>query len=115
MIRDALRGHRARLRHVVVVGAIAGALAAPGTAVAAGDPTDAQYASNLAQISAGGPGGGPAGAGTASATASSADTTGSLPFTGLDLGVMAAVAAALGVGGLAMRRHLARAGADQRP
>jgi hypothetical protein len=77
--------------------------AAPATAFA-GDPSDEQDNSTLTQITAGGPGPDQPGP---TATASS---EGSLPFTGLDVAAMAAVAGGLGLAGFAMRRRLASSG-----
>lgn len=60
------------------------------------DPTDAQYGDSLVQLSQGASGGGPG----ASADSSS---VGDLPFTGLDVALLAAVAAALVLVGLLLR------------
>jgi hypothetical protein len=71
----------------------------PASALGA-DPTSAQYESSLTQVSAGGsdpPS-------TASASAS-ADAAGDLPFTGLDVGLLAAVAVGLIVTGIVLRHH----------
>jgi hypothetical protein len=71
------------------------ALAAPSAAIAA-SPSNSQYETQNHQISAGGGGGGP--------SAPSNSTIGSLPFTGLDVGVLALAAAALLGAGFALRR-----------
>jgi hypothetical protein len=68
------------------------ALAAPSAAIAA-SPSNDQYAPENHQIS---PGGGP--------SAPSHNTIGNLPFTGLDVGVLALAAAALLGAGFALRR-----------
>jgi hypothetical protein len=66
----------------------------PAAALAA-TPSQHQYVSSLQQLSQGGPGGLPDG---------SASSAGSLPFTGLDVLLLAAVAAALLCAGLVLRR-----------
>lgn len=67
----------------------------PGAALAAsGSPTDAQYTPVLHQISVGG--------GPPSSTTSSG---GGLPFTGLDVALLAAIAGGLLLAGLVLRRH----------
>jgi hypothetical protein len=66
------------------------ALALPASA-AAQSPTDSQYSSNLQFVAQGGSGGG--------------GSTGDLPFTGLDVGLLALVAAGLVVAGLMLRRQ----------
>ncbi|MGH2966921.1 MAG: hypothetical protein ACRDMH_16285 [Solirubrobacterales bacterium] len=71
------------------------ALVAPSAAIAA-SPSTSQYETQNHQISAGGGGGGP--------SAPSHNTIGSLPFTGLDVGVLALAAAALLGAGFALRR-----------
>lgn len=71
---------------------------APATALASGDPTDAQYNSTLEQFSQGSGGGGGTGTDPSSAA-------GGLPFTGLDVVALAVVAAGLLVAGLMLRRH----------
>jgi len=78
------------------------ALAMPGAAFA-GTPTDDQYGSQLTQISVGAQPSDPGDPGTG-------QTSGSLPFTGLDVAAMVAIAAGLGLGGFAMRRQLASSG-----
>jgi len=70
------------------------ALAAPAAAIAA-SPSNSQYEPQNHQISAGG-GNGP--------SAPSNNTIGNLPFTGLDVGVLALAAAALLGAGVALRR-----------
>ena len=73
------------------------ALAAPSAAMA-NTPSNAQYEPQNHHISVvgGGEGGGP--------SAPSRSTIGSLPFTGLDIGVLALAAAALLGAGFALRR-----------
>lgn len=71
------------------------ALAAPSAAIAQ-SPTHAQYEPQNHQISVGGGGNGP--------SAPSNGNIGSLPFTGLDIGVLALAAAALLGAGFALRR-----------
>jgi len=73
-------------------------LAAPAVATAT-SPSHAQYEPQNHQISVGGGGGGGGGP-----SAPSRSTIGSLPFTGLDIGVLALAAAALLGAGLALRR-----------
>jgi hypothetical protein len=68
---------------------------APATAFAS-DPTAAQYSSSLSQISQGGTGP----PGTAGSSAA-----GGLPFTGLDVALLAAVAGGLLLAGLLLRRQ----------
>ena len=76
------------------------ALVAPVAAMAT-SPTSDQYETQSQQIAATGGGGNPSGGGSA---ATSSNTIGSLPFTGLDLGVLAFAAVALLGAGLALRR-----------
>jgi hypothetical protein len=92
--------HKTRIRRKVVTLVTTAALfVAPATAFAAGDPTDAEYDSTLTQITAGGP----------EPPAPTAEAPGgSLPFTGLDVAAMAAVAGGLGLAGFAMRRRALR-------
>ncbi len=59
-------------------------------------PTDAQYGDSLVQLSQGASGGGPGASADSSAV-------GDLPFTGLDVALLAAVAAALVLVGLLLR------------
>jgi hypothetical protein len=82
-------------RHLAVwlaAGLVVCALAVPSAALAQ-SPTHAQYAPQSHQIAAGG---GP--------SAPSRSTIGSLPFTGLDVGVLALAAVALLGAGFALRR-----------
>ena len=72
----------------------------PATASAA-DPVNAQYNSSLEQIPVGGSGGSAGGGGGGEGG------LGSLPFTGLDVLVLAAVAAVLLGAGLMLRRRRA--------
>lgn len=91
-----LAGARRRLG-LLGLGAVMMALV-PATALAAA-PTDAQYSSSLQQISSGG--GDPP-----STTSSAASNAASgLPFTGLDVALLAAVAAGLLIAGLLLWRH----------
>ena len=83
-----LAAHR-RLK-LMAVSLVAFALA-PAAALAETSPTDDQYGPTLQQFSQG------SGGGTASG--------GSLPFTGMDVVILAAVAAGLLVAGLMLRRH----------
>jgi hypothetical protein len=98
------------------------AIAVPAAAIAA-DPTADQYGSQLQTLSAGTsgtPGGGaPSSTGTSSATpaagapsATDSSGGGSLPFTGLDIGLLAAVAGGLAVAGFMLRRQ-AREASDR--
>jgi hypothetical protein len=93
---------KSRFRRATVTAVtVASLVVAPAAWGAGTSPSDAQYNSTLTQISAGGPHeGGPNGP---SGTATSG---GSLPFTGFDIGAMAAVAAGLGLAGFTMRRRL---------
>lgn len=100
-----------RYRQIVSFAALALPLAlalVPATAFA-GDPADAQYDSNLQQLPQGG-GGGSAG-GLDPAAGGGESFVGSLPFTGLDVALLAAVAVALVAAGLVLRR-LRAPGAD---
>lgn len=84
---------------LLVVGMTALALPA---AASAQSPTESQYSSNLDFVAQGSAGGGPGSSGAAGSAAS--DPSG-LPFTGLDVGLLAAVAAALLIAGLMLRRQ----------
>jgi hypothetical protein len=75
----------------------------PATALAA-DPTSDQYGSRLDQISPGGVGAGGAGGSPGVGAGDSGATLSGLPFTGLDLALMAALAATLVVAGLLLLR-----------
>jgi hypothetical protein len=81
---------RARFRVGLIVAGL-GALAVPASA-AAQSPTDSQYSSNLQFVAEGGSGG-------------SGSPGGDLPFTGLDVGLLALVAGGLLVAGLMLRRQ----------
>lgn len=94
------------------------AVALPAAAGAASDPTAAQYDSTLQVVSAGsqgGPGGGSPSATASTPTAatpaagapsaSNAGGGGALPFTGLDVGLLAAVAGGLALAGFMLRRQ----------
>jgi hypothetical protein len=76
------------------------ALAAPAAAMAT-SPSHDQYDPKSQQIAATGSGGS---SGGGSATTSGNSTIGSLPFTGLDVGVLALAAVALLGAGFALRR-----------
>jgi hypothetical protein len=92
---------KARIRRGVVTGVtVASLIVAPTAFAAGGSPSDVQYESTLTQISAGG------GPHQPSAPATTTSSGSSLPFTGFDVGAMAAVAAGLGLAGFAMRRRL---------
>ena len=103
------------------------AVALPAAAVAASDPTAAQYDSTLQVVSAGseGPGGSSgspsqstpaAPSATPAAGAPSASSAGgsALPFTGLDVALLAAVAGALGLAGFMLRRQAKEEAPDTR-
>jgi hypothetical protein len=83
-------------RAIVTVVTVASLVVAPAAFAAGTSPSDDQYKSTLTQISAGGP----------HEPSGTATSGGSLPFTGFDVGAMAAVAAGLGLAGFAMRRRL---------
>jgi hypothetical protein len=90
------RSSFADVRVRISVGALALILFALAPAAAfASDPTAAQYSSSLSQISQGGND-----AGTASSSAA-----GGLPFTGLDVALLAAVAGGLLLAGFLLRRQ----------
>jgi len=76
------------------------ALAAPAAAMAT-SPSHDQYDPKSQQIAATGSGGG---GGSATTSSSGGSTIGSLPFTGLDVGVLALAAVALLGAGFALRR-----------
>ena len=90
-----------RIRTSAAVAAVTAALALPGAALA-GSPSDDQYGSQLTQITVGSQ----ASAGEPATTPVTGEAGGSLPFTGLDIVALVAVAAGLGVGGFALRRRL---------
>jgi hypothetical protein len=85
-------------RGIATVVTVASLIVAPTAFAAGSSPSDAQYESTLTQISAGG--------GPHEPSATTASSGSSLPFTGFDVGAMAAVAAGLGLAGFAMRRRL---------
>jgi hypothetical protein len=93
---------RSKLVGIVLAGVL-GALSLPAAALAQDGPTSAQYEDQVTQVGAdvGGGAGGAAGAG---APGVGGDGGGALPFTGADLGILAAVAASLGVAGYGLRR-----------
>jgi hypothetical protein len=86
-------------RAIVTLVTAASLLVAPAAFAAGGSPTDAQYNSTLTEVTAGGSHQPPA-------TTASGESSGSLPFTGFDIGAMAAVAGGLGLAGFAIRRRL---------
>jgi hypothetical protein len=81
---------------VGVTAAFVFALVPAAALAASGSPTDAQYTPVLQQVSVGGGGSPP------SSTGSSG---GGLPFTGLDVALLAAIAGGLLLAGLVLRRH----------
>jgi hypothetical protein len=88
-------------RRVALVGFTALALAMVPATASAADPSTHQYVSTLDQVSQGNGGASvadPGGVGGVGGDSSS------LPFTGLDLGLLAVAAAALVVAGLLLRR-----------
>jgi hypothetical protein len=103
------RAHASTRRHPLLglaAALVVIALVAAPAAIAA-SPTADQYGSKVQQIAATGSGGSSGGGGSATASTPSSggsNSVGSLPFTGLDLGLMALVAAALVGGGFALRR-----------
>ncbi len=114
------------LRLALVLGVVAAVVALPAQAMAkedcsnaGNDPTAAQYCSVAGVQGSGGEGNGPVGGESepaaeepvaavveTEAAVPAATTTGgsTLPFTGLDVGILAAVAAALVATGLVLRR-----------
>ena len=88
-----------RLRAALTIAGLS-LLALPAVAMAQ-SPTDSQYSSTLDFVTQGGgsPGGGGGGAGA------SASAPGGLPFTGLDVGLLAVVAGGLLVAGLMLWRQ----------
>jgi hypothetical protein len=83
---------------VFAVGLLALALAPAAASAQQVDPTTSQYRDSLTQVSAGGSG--PPAGGEASA-----ETTSGLPFTGLDVGLLAVVAVGLLVAGFLLHRQ----------
>jgi hypothetical protein len=107
---------RPGIRAFVVVAALVVAMALPAQAFA-GDPTQTQYSSPTQQAVGGaggaGGGGGVSGGGSAgTAAVTPSNSSGSLPFTGLDVIALLAVAGALTGTGFALRR-LTAAGANR--
>jgi hypothetical protein len=84
---------------IVVLGILAAVLVVPGAALAQNDPTSAQYNPPIPDsgVAGGAAGGGDAGGGLNS-------NIGSLPFTGMDLIIVAGVAFVLTGTGFALRR-----------
>ena len=97
-----------RFRQVIAAGcvlAVAFALAAPAGAQQSA-VTDEQYGDTVVQVGQGGQGGDNPG----DPSASDPSNVGSLPFTGLDLGLMAVAASGLVAGGIVLRRRSGAAG-----
>jgi hypothetical protein len=87
---------------LLVLGIVAAVLAVPGAALAQSDPTAAQYKPPIPESGvAGGAAGGAAGGGGGGGLNSN---IGSLPFTGMDLIIVAGVAFLLTGTGFALRR-----------
>jgi hypothetical protein len=85
---------------IALLGVLA-ALIVPATALAA-SPTQAQYGSQVkATFTGGGKGGSP----SVPSTNATTSQGGSLPFTGLDVGVLALIGGGLVVTGFALRRR----------
>jgi hypothetical protein len=113
MFKDHRRaGPGTRRRLVLITAVVAGLALVPASAGAQGDPTDAQYGSTLDQISQGSGGSGEQSAndqstvpGGVQSTDDSDRVVGGLPFTGLDVGLLALVALGLGTAGLVLYRR----------
>ena len=93
---------------ILVLGIVAAFLAVPAAALAQGDPTSAQYKSpmpenDVAAVTGGGGSGGGAG-GSGGSPSGLNSSIGSLPFTGIDLIIVAGVAFVLTGTGFALRR-----------
>jgi hypothetical protein len=100
--RSRSRFARLRIGRGVAVLAALVALAAPASAIAGSPtPTKAQYAPGIQGIFGGGGGGGQHGP----STSSSSGNVGSLPFTGLDVGVLALIGVGLLASGAVLRRR----------
>ena len=97
---------RTRFAHLFLAAVVTAAIAAP--AAQAGDPTGAQYQNSVSQIEKGVGGGGsdngPNTGGSQSAGPLNSPVVQGLPFTGLDLVALGAVAIALMSLGLVLRR-----------
>jgi hypothetical protein len=112
-----------RLAATAVAAIAVAAIAVPAAALAA-DPTADQYDSTLQTLSGGSsgtgtPGGAPSNTATSAAapaagapSATASDAGGSLPFTGLDIGLLAVVAGGLTLAGFLLRRQ-AREASDR--
>jgi hypothetical protein len=104
------RMRRSYLRVLLAVGVCAAVVALPATAVAQdalSDPSAAQYVpqSQVQGTQTNGSNNGPAAAGTATAPkASTEGASGTLPFTGMDLAVVAGIALLMIAAGVALRR-----------
>lgn len=92
-----IRFSAARLQFGALIVAICAFALLPAATATAADPTDEQYQPSLEQLSTGGQGGDPSGG--------SATVTDGLPFTGLDVALLAAVAGGLLLAGLVLRRQ----------
>ncbi len=98
--------NRKNIRLAILLTAMAGLLVAPGTGLAQDDPSAAQYDPAIPEAATGGGGGGSgSGSGTGSNSGSGLDSPiGSLPFTGMDLLILLAVACLLVGTGMALRK-----------
>ena len=126
--RDREAGRSSYRLVISIVGVVVALGLLPAVAAAQSDPTEAQYGSTLDQISQGGGGGQPSSAGSggdashpssvpggvASSTASDR-VVGGLPFTGLDVGLLAAVAIALAGAGMVLYRRSREVPGDSTP
>jgi hypothetical protein len=105
-----IRDREVRVALLAMVAAVL--LLLPATAGAqTASPSQSQYSGNLEQVTPSG-GGGSGGGGDVASSGGSGESGGSgssgvggLPFTGLDVGMLAAVAAALLISGLILRRR----------
>lgn len=86
------------------------AIAAPASAQNCSSPTESQYGDQAQQLEVCAQGGGGSQGGSATADPSGT-TAGSLPFSGLDLGLMGAAAVALVGSGVVIRRRARAEGA----
>jgi hypothetical protein len=104
--RRSRRGRTRGIGIVLALTALVAIIAMPMQAIAQdvnSDPTAAQYRAPALLVSNEGSGGGPPGGGPAGGSSVSGDS-GTLPFTGLDVAALAAVALALTGTGFALRR-----------
>lgn len=100
---------RSHLRVALAVAVCAALMAPPATALgqdALSNPSDSQYApqSQVQGTNTKGPGSGPAAANTAAAPTATEGASGGLPFTGIDVAVVAGVALLMIGSGLALRK-----------